>query len=87
AFFVTFPLGFYLSRYVVFQHSDLRRRTQLSRYLLVVLGCILLNYCLLKVFIESMGWYPTMAKIATTFFVVGFSYLSQTYFSFKQQRL
>ena len=86
AFLVTFPVGFYLSRYVVFQHSELRGRTQLSRYLLVVSGCILINYVLLKTFIEYLGWFPTPAKIITTMIVVVFSYLTQTYFSFTTSR-
>jgi uncharacterized membrane protein len=86
AFTVTFPLGFYLSRYVVFRHSELRKRIQLTRYFLVVLGCIFLNYAFLKFFVEHLGWYPTIAKMVTTLLVVGFSYLSQTYFSFNSRK-
>ncbi len=86
AFTVTFPLGFYLSRYVVFQHSELRKRTQLTRYFLVVLGCIFFNYAFLKFFVEHLSWYPTIAKMVTTLLVVGFSYLSQTYFSFNSKK-
>ena len=43
AFCITFPIGFYLSMYVVFQGSYLRRRIQLVRYFTVALACILLN--------------------------------------------
>src|SRR5206468_3192613 len=43
AFFITFPIGFYLSMYIVFQGSYLRRRIQLVRYLLVALVCVGLN--------------------------------------------
>ena len=52
AFFVTFPVGFYLSRYVVFTQSNLRGRTQLTRYFLLVLACIALNYMFIKLFVE-----------------------------------
>jgi putative flippase GtrA len=85
AFCISFPTGFYLSRYVVFQHSVLRGRTQLVRYLMVVVACIFLNYFFLKLFVDYFGWYPTPSKIATTVIVVAFSYFFQTYFSFKSK--
>ncbi len=83
AFVVTFPTGFYLSRYVVFQETSVAKRKQLSKYFLVVLGCFILNYGFLKLFVEVFGWYPTISKIITTFFVVAFSYVSQKNFTFK----
>ncbi len=83
AFWITFPIGFYLSMYVVFQQSYLRRRIQLFRYFLVTVGCIILNYILLKFFVEKLGWYPTPSLMVTTVIVVAFSYLSQRYYSFK----
>ena len=83
AIWISFPIGFYLSRYVVFQESTLRRRVQLFRYFIVVVGSMLLNYACLKFFVEVMRIYPTPSKIITTFFVVVFSYFSQRNFSFK----
>jgi putative flippase GtrA len=83
SFIFTFPIGFLLSRYVVFQGSPMGGRKQLFRYFLTVLGAILLNYIFLKLFIEKFHIYPTVAKILTTFIVVGFSYISQSYFTFK----
>jgi putative flippase GtrA len=83
AFVVTFPIGFYLSRYVVFQETSVAKRKQLSKYFLVVLGCFILNYGFLKLFVEVFGWYPTISKIVTTFFVVAFSYITQKNFTFK----
>jgi len=47
------------------------------------LGCILLNYIFLKLFVDYFGWFATPAKIVTTFFVVIFSYTSQKNFTFK----
>src|SRR5215216_2317239 len=52
AFIITFPIGFYLSMYVVFQGSYLRKRIQLLRYFMVAMACVGLNYILLKLFIE-----------------------------------
>lgn len=80
---VSLPIGFYLNRYVVFQESGLKRHHQLQRYLLVVLMCISLNYIFLKLFVEYLGWYPTIGKIATTLIVVVFSYTVQTFYFFK----
>jgi len=83
SFFVTFPIGFYLSRYVVFQETTVAKRAQLGKYFMVVLGCLILNYFFLKIFVDVLGWYPTPSKIVTTFFVVAFSYFSQKNFTFK----
>lgn len=84
AIWFTFPIGFYLSRYVVFPDSALRRRVQLFRYFLTVAGSILLNYLLLKLFIEKFLWYPTLSKMAAAIFVITFSYLTNRHFSFKK---
>lgn len=83
AFCITFPIGFYLSMFVVFQGSYLRRRVQLIRYILVVAGCMLITWLLLKVFVNYLGFYPTPSYMITTGFVIFFSYLSQRHFSFK----
>jgi putative flippase GtrA len=90
AFMFTFPVtfitGFILARYVVFPESaGTRKRVQLTRYLSVVFVCVLLNYGFLKLFVEVFKWWPLPAKLATTFFVVMFSYFSQKKFAFKQE--
>jgi putative flippase GtrA len=84
-FMVTFPIGFYLSRYVVFQETSVKKATQLAKYFTVVFGCLMLNYAFLKIFVDLFGWYPTPSKILTTVFVVAFSYVSQKNFTFKPQ--
>lgn len=83
SFTITFPIGFYLNRYVVWQQVTTRKRVQLFRYFLVVMTCILLNYIFLKLLVEMLGWYPTISKIVTTVLVVAFSYFTQRNFSFK----
>jgi putative flippase GtrA len=83
AFCITFPTGFFLSKYITFSQSDLRGRIQLFRYGVTVLMCILLNYIFLKIFVEYCGFYPTFSKILTTCIVVVYSYFSQKYFSFR----
>lgn len=81
---VSFSTGFLLMRHVVFPESAAtRKRVQVTKYLSVVFVCILLNYGFLKLFVEVFGWWPLPAKIATTFFVVMFSYFSQKKFAFR----
>lgn len=82
-FMVTFPIGFYLSRYVVFQETSVGKRRQIRKYFTVVLGCVFLNYGFLKLFVEVFKWYPTPSKLLTTVFVVVFSYLSQKNYTFR----
>ena len=84
SFCITFPIGFYLSMFVVFPHSYLPRRIQLFRYFLVAIICIVLNYTLLNLFVVQFQWWPTLSQIITTVLVVSFSYLSQRYFSFRK---
>ncbi len=85
-FCVSLPIGYYLNRYVVFQQSGLRRRSQLFRFIFIVLMCISLNYVLLKLFVDVFGWYATPSKVLTTVFVAAFSYLTQTYILFKNRQ-
>jgi len=82
-FCVTFPIGFYLSMFVVFPESYLRKRIQLLRYFVVVMICILLNYLFLKLFVDVWGWYPTPSLMVATPIIVAFSYFSQRHFSFR----
>ena len=83
AFLISFPTGFYLNKTIVFQESYLRGRVQLFRYFLTVCMSLFLNYVFLKLFVEQLHIYPTISKFFTTFFVVGVSFVSQKYFSFK----
>lgn len=83
SFTITFPLGFYMSRTIVFPGSTLRGRIQLFRYSLLVTGCIALNYIFIKLFVEQCHLYPTVSKILTTVIVVAFSFITQKNFTFK----
>lgn len=80
---ITFSTGFLLAKYVTFTSSELKGKIQLFRYLLTVAGSIILNYVFLKFFVEYVGWYATLSKIATTLLVIIYSYLAQRYFTFK----
>lgn len=83
SFTFTFPIGFLLAKFISFPGSYLRKRIQLLRYGMSVMGSILLNYFFLKLFVEQFLWYPTPSKVATTVIVIIFSYTAQKYFTFK----
>ena len=83
SFIVTFPVGFFMSKYVVFSDSNLKGRIQLFRYFMICLFNLVLNYLFLKIFVEVFHIYPVMAQIFTISIVVVFSYLAQRNFSFK----
>ena len=81
--FITIPVGFLLSKYVVWTQSSLKGHIQLFRYLVIVGTNILLNYFFIKLFVERFYFFPTIAKIVTTAIVIIFSYLSQKHYTFK----
>lgn len=83
AFSISFPTGFCLSKYVVFPESQLKGKTQLFRYVLIVCCCISLNYFFLKFFIEICHIFPTIAKVFTALLVACFSYVAQKHFTFR----
>ena len=87
AIWINFGIGFYLNRYVVFTESALKKHVQLFRYLVVVVSSMVLNYWLLRFFIQIIHWYPTPSKIITTAFLIAFSYFSQKHYSFKATEL
>jgi putative flippase GtrA len=86
SFLVSLPVGFYLSMYVIFQGSYLKRRTQFFRYFAVIIGCMIIDYIGLKFFVEYLGWYPTVSKMLNTVIVILFNYFSQRHFSFKSTK-
>lgn len=86
AFSISFPVGFWLMRSIVFTDSTLRGRVQLFRYFLLVAICIMMNYVFLKLFVEQWHIYPTPSKMLTTIIVVSFSYLTQKHFTFRVEK-
>ncbi|MER3499029.1 MAG: phenylalanine 4-monooxygenase [Chitinophagaceae bacterium] len=83
SFIVNFLFGFFLMKYVVFTESNLRGRVQLFRYLMVFLTCLVLNYFILKLFVEYWHIYAVFAQILATVIIVIFSYLVQKHFTFR----
>lgn len=86
AFVITFPIGFLLNKYVVFQTSHLKGRIQLFRYAVVTGLSILGNYFLLHFFVGYCGFWATPSQAATTVVLSVCSYLAQNYFSFRTKK-
>jgi putative flippase GtrA len=87
---ITFPIttfsGFLLQKYVTFTASGLRGRTQLLRYIMIVLVNLLINYVGLKLFVEVLHFYPTPSKMILTIVTVICSYIGQKKFTFKTRK-
>ena len=83
SFGITFPIGFLLSKYIVWSESYLEGKKQLGRHVFLVAIFVGMNYGLLKLFVEVFYWWPLPSQILTTSIILVFSYLSQKYYSFK----
>ena len=82
-FLIAFVVGFLLNKYVVFTKSELKGRIQLFRYGLSSLLTWFAHWVILKLFIEWLGFYPSIANVISSCIVVLISYLLQKKFTFK----
>ena len=82
---ITFFTGFWLNRNVAFRVQRFSCRGQLVRYMLSVVGSILLNYVCMKLLVEWVGVWPTPSKMMTTVICAVYSYLMGRYFTFKER--
>lgn len=83
--FITFLIGFWLNKFVVFTTSYLRGRIQLFRYFLSFAFNLVLNYLMLKLLVEFVQWDAVLSQVITIAVVIGVSYLTQKYFTFREQ--
>jgi len=83
---VSFPVGFALNKYVVFQQSHLRGRIQLFRYATMTIINIFLNWALLHFFAGFCGFWNTPSQALTTVILAILSYFAQMYFSFRTKK-
>ena len=86
AFCLTFPLGFLLSKYIVWTNVIGKSHVQLFRYFVIVMMNILFNIFFIKLLVEYFHFYPTIAKMITTTISVLFSYVSHKHFTFKVKK-
>ncbi|MBA3829728.1 MAG: GtrA family protein [Taibaiella sp.] len=83
AFVISTPLGFMLSKYIVFPESNLHGKVQVFRYAMLIGSCLLLNYVFIRLFVERCHFYPTPSSILTAAILAIYSYISQRKFTFK----
>jgi putative flippase GtrA len=82
---VTFCVGFLLNKFIVFTSSNLQGKIQLFRYFISFSSNLVVNYFLLRLFIELLKLDEFLAQLISTIIIVTLSYLTQKYFSFKEQ--
>jgi hypothetical protein len=83
SFFIAFPTGFFLSKFVVFSDSDLKGRIQLFRYGVLQVLNIGLNWSFLHLFAGYLGFWATPSQALTSIILAVFSYFFQRYVSFQ----
>jgi hypothetical protein len=86
-FMIVIPYGFLMNKFIVFAHSKVKSSTQFIRFITLVIFNVLVNYLLLKYFIESLLVNPITAKVMISIGLAGFSYLYQQYFTFGVKKI
>lgn len=86
-FAIVIPVSFILNKYIIFTHSKLKGRTQLFRFINLQFINILLNFALLKFFVEILQIYPTISRFIVSVLIAVFSYLYQHYFTFSVKKI
>lgn len=80
---ITFFTGFWLNRNVAFRTTHISGAVQCTKYLLSVVGSIVLNYVLMKLLVETVALWPTPSKLLTTVITALYSYLIGRYWVFR----
>ncbi|MBQ3174070.1 MAG: GtrA family protein [Alistipes sp.] len=80
---ITFFTGFWLNRHVAFRVTHVDSSRQLIRYALTVLGSIAINYVCMKLFVDSLHFWPTPSKVLTTIISAVYSFLASKFYTFK----
>ena len=80
---ISFPVGFCLNKFVVFQSSNLAGKTQLIRYGSLAIINVFLDYSLLHLLVGYFGFWATPSQAFIIVLLSLISYFYQTYFSFR----
>jgi putative flippase GtrA len=81
---VTFVTGFLLNKLVVFTESNIKSHVQLFRYFLSFFGNLCIAAFLQTVFVEMLKIDAYISQVIIVVIIVAISYLTQKYFTFKQ---
>ncbi len=75
--------NFMITKFLVFNDSELATHQQLLRFVLVALFILVLNYFFMHFLINNFGWYPTIARGASAISIGMLSFIIHKSFSFK----
>lgn len=82
---VTFPVGFLLNKYVVFQQADGRGKQQLILYAVLTITTIILHYALLHLLVGYLGFWATPSEAFIIVLMAALSYFFQSYVTFRKR--
>lgn len=80
---ISFPVGFLLGKYVVFQESEGRGRHQIILYGILTLMTISMNYGLLHFMVGYLGLWATPSQAFIIVLMSAFSYFFQSHVTFR----
>ena len=75
--------NFLITRYLVFNESELEFHKQLFRYVLVALLVLALNWLLMRILIRELDWWPTLARACSALGIGMLSFVVHKTFSFR----
>lgn len=81
---ITFIIGFFLNKFVVFTDSNIKSHVQLFRYFLSFFGNLCIAAFLQTVFVEMLKIGADISQVMIVVIIVTISYFTQKYFTFKQ---
>ncbi|MFI3301688.1 MAG: GtrA family protein [Rikenellaceae bacterium] len=82
---ITFFVGFWLNRHVAFNSTAQRAKVQLLKYVVSIVGSLIISYVVLKFLVESCGVWATPAKVTASVVTAVYSYLMARYFTFTKR--
>ena len=82
---VSFPVGFLLNKYLVFQQQG-RGIQQLGLYAFVTVSSLLMNYGLLHLLVGYFGFWATPSQAFIIVLMSAFSYFFQSYVTFRERK-
>lgn len=80
---ITFITGFWLSKYVTFSESNIQGKTQLKRFGVTISLTLLVQYGLLKFFVDICGFYPTPSKLVSSLFAAIITFIQHRFYTFQ----
>lgn len=75
--------NFSISKYLVFTDSEMKTTSAFSRFVLVALFVLMLNYLFMNFLIHQLEWYPTFARAVSALSIGVLSFLFHKFFTFK----